>query len=64
MKESNETAESGYSAESEAIKVDQKRAVAPTPHPRPRRPDYSGKGGWYKNTVTVSFALQRGSEPR
>ncbi len=55
VKESNETAESGYSAESEAVKVDQTAPLAPTPHPEPSTPAYSGKGGWYKDTVTVSF---------
>ena len=54
VKESNETGESGYSAESEAIKVDQTAPLTPTPHAS-RAPDYALKGGWYKDSVTVSF---------
>jgi hypothetical protein len=55
VKESNETGESGFSTESEAIKVDRTAPLTPTPHPEPATPAYSGKGGWYKDTVTVSF---------
>ena len=54
VKESNQTAESGYSAESEPIKVDKTPPLAPTASAS-RAPDYTGKGGWYKNSVTVSF---------
>ncbi len=54
VKESNETGESGYSAESEPIKVDKTPPSTPTASPS-REPDYAGKGGWYKNSVTVSF---------
>jgi hypothetical protein len=54
VKEANETSESGYSAESEPIKVDQSAPFAPTASAS-RPPDYSGNGGWYKNSVTVSF---------
>ena len=31
------------------------RAVHAHAHRRSREPDYAGKGGWYKDTVTVSF---------
>ena len=55
VKESNETGESGYSAESEAIKVDRTAPLAPTVHTEPASPAYSGNGGWFKDTVTVSF---------
>ena len=55
VKESNETAESGYSSESEAIKVDQTAPLTPTVHTEPGSPFYAGNGGWFKDTVTVSF---------
>ncbi len=54
VSESNETGESGYSEESEPVKVDQHAPLAPTASAS-RPPDYAGKGGWYKNSVTVSF---------
>ena len=54
VKESNETGESGFSSESEAIKVDKTAPLTPTPNAS-RGPDYAGNGGWYKDTVTVSF---------
>jgi hypothetical protein len=68
VKESNETGESTYSEESEAIKVDQTAPLTPTPH-ADREPDFAGNGGWYKDTVTVSFTangdplLADGSSP-
>jgi hypothetical protein len=54
VSESNETGASGYSEESEAIKVDKTPPYTPTAEAS-RAPDYAGKGGWYKNSVTVSF---------
>ncbi len=54
VSESNETGESGYSAESEPIKVDRTVPYTPTAEAS-RPPDYAGKGGWYKESVTVSF---------
>lgn len=54
VKESNETGESGYSAESEAIKVDRTPPHTPTAA-ADRAPDYAGGGGWFKDSVTVSF---------
>ena len=55
VSESNETGESGYSAESEPIKVDKTPPHAPSASAS-RAPDYAGKGGWFKNSVTVSFS--------
>jgi hypothetical protein len=56
VSESNETPpESGYSAESAPIKVDQTPPNAPVATAT-RPPDYAGKGGWYKNSVEVAFA--------
>jgi hypothetical protein len=59
--EQNESGESGPSGASEAIVVDE------TPPPAPsasadRTPDYAGAGGWYKDTVTVSFSAS-GADP-
>jgi len=54
VSESNETGVSGVSAESEPIKVDRTPPNAPTATAS-RAPDYAGKDGWYKNSVTVSF---------
>ena len=54
VNESNETGESGYSEESGPVKVDQHAPLAPTASAS-RAPDYAGNGGWYKNSVTVSF---------
>lgn len=68
VKESNETAASEYSAESEAVKVDRTAPAAPTAAAG-RAPDYAGGGGWYKDGVTVSFTangdplLADGSSP-
>jgi Thrombospondin type 3 repeat/PKD domain len=42
------------SDESDAIKVDKSAPNAPTAA-ADRSPDYAGSGGWYKDTVTVSF---------
>ncbi len=55
VKERNETGEGPAPSEpSEPIKVDKTPPYTPTATPS-REPDYSGKGGWYKNSVTVSF---------
>jgi len=68
VKESNPTAEAEFSTESEAIKVDRTAPNTPTPHAS-REPDYAGKGGWYKDSMTVSFTangdptLADGSSP-
>jgi Acetyl xylan esterase (AXE1) len=53
--ESNAGAEGEASAASESVKVDE---TAPNPPiaSADRAPDYAGGGGWYKDTVTVSFA--------
>jgi hypothetical protein len=56
----NEGPTSEASATSEAVKVDQTPPTPPTATPD-RAPDYAGGGGWYKDTVTVSFA--EGSDP-
>ncbi|HTY95723.1 MAG TPA: hypothetical protein VMB91_01695, partial [Solirubrobacteraceae bacterium] len=56
-----------YSPESAPVKVDKTPPLPPTAS-ADRAPDYAGGGGWYKNTVTVSFspngdpALADGSE--
>ena len=55
VSEANESGESAPSAVSEAIKVDRTAPFTPTATAT-RAPDYAGKGGWYKNSVTVSFA--------
>jgi len=68
VKESNETGEGEYSTESEAVKVDRTPPHAPTGH-ADRAPDFAGNGGWYKDSVTVSFTdngdptLADGSSP-
>ncbi len=53
--ESNETGEGEASPSSEAVKVDE---TAPNPPSvtADREPDYAGGGGWYKDSVAVSFA--------
>jgi hypothetical protein len=51
--ESNEGPESEPSAASAEVKVDESTPNAPTASPD-RAPDYAG-GGWYKDSVTVSF---------
>ncbi len=66
--ESNEGSPSPASAASEEVKVDRTGPVAPTAS-ADRAPDYAGGGGWYKDTVTVSFSdngdplLADGSSP-
>jgi hypothetical protein len=49
-----------WSEPSEAVKVDKTPPTPPIATPD-RAPDYAGGGGWYKDTVTVSFA--EGSDP-
>jgi hypothetical protein len=44
-----------WSSPSAPIKVDKTPPAAPTAS-ADRAPDYAGGGGWYKDTVTVSFA--------
>lgn len=53
--ESNETGESEPSQPSEAVKVDETAPNAPSAT-ADREPDYAGGGGWYKDSVEVSFA--------
>jgi hypothetical protein len=53
--ESNASAASEASSASEAIKVDKTGPNPPTATPD-RAPDYAGGGGWYKDSVTVSFS--------
>ncbi|HTQ68314.1 MAG TPA: hypothetical protein VMI13_06435, partial [Solirubrobacteraceae bacterium] len=68
VKESNETAEAEFSTESEAIKADRTPPVTPTAKAS-RGFDFAGNGGWYKDSVTVSFeahgdpVLKDGSSP-
>jgi hypothetical protein len=69
VKESNETGEApAFSSASEEIKVDRSNPNTPSAHAS-REPDYTGKGGWYKDSVTVSFTangdptLKDGSSP-
>jgi hypothetical protein len=50
----NEGPESEYSPASAEVKVDQTAPNAPTATAS-REPDYAGGGGWYKDSVTVSF---------
>ncbi len=52
--ESNASSPSEPSAASEAVKVD-KSGPNPPIASADRAPDYAGGGGWYKDTVTVSF---------
>jgi lysophospholipase L1-like esterase len=58
--------ETAYSAISDPVVVDESAPAAPSAA-ADRLPDYSGGGGWFKDTVTVSFtangdpALQDGS---
>jgi len=44
-----------WSAASEPVKVDQTAPNAPSAN-ADRAPDYAGGGGWYANSVTVSFS--------
>ena len=53
--ESNEGSPSEASGASEPVKVDKSAPTAPRPS-ADRAPDYAGGGGWYKDTVTVSFS--------
>jgi hypothetical protein len=53
--ESNAGSEGEASPASEAIKVDQS-APNPPSGSADRAPDYAGGGGWYKDSVTVSFS--------
>lgn len=50
----DEGGESEPSGESDAVKVDETAPNAPSATPD-RAPDYAGDGGWYKDSVTVSF---------
>ena len=52
--ESNESSASEPSAASAEVTVDKTAPNPPTGSPD-RAPDYAGGGGWYKDTVTVSF---------
>jgi lysophospholipase L1-like esterase len=47
--------DTSYSATSDPVVVDKSAPGAPT-LTADRLPDYSGAGGWFKDTVTVSFA--------
>ncbi len=58
--ESNEGSPSEPSPASEEVKVDKSAPTAPGASPD-RAPDYAGGGGFYKDTVTVSFTA--GSDP-
>jgi hypothetical protein len=51
---SNEGGEGEPSGESSAVKVDETPPQAPTAT-ADRAPDFAGDGGWYKDSVTVSF---------
>ena len=53
--ESNAGSEGEASLASEAIKVDKSAPNPPSATPD-RAPDYAGNGGWYKDSVTVSFS--------
>ncbi|HWG09548.1 MAG TPA: hypothetical protein VN672_11150 [Solirubrobacteraceae bacterium] len=45
----------GYSEDSAPVKVDETAPAAPSAS-ADRSPDYAGGGGWYKDTVKVSFS--------
>lgn len=47
--------EGGFGAESETVKVQRSGPPAPTASVS-RPPDYSGDGGWYRDSVEVSFS--------
>lgn len=51
---SGEGAESGFSGASTAVKVDRSGPNAPTAAAS-REPEYAGAGGWYRDSVGVSF---------
>ena len=52
---SDGTLTSAFSSDSAVVKVDRTAPLAPTAS-ADRSPDYPGDGGWYRDTVTVSFA--------
>jgi hypothetical protein len=52
---SSEGPASEYSAVSNAVKVDETKPNTPSATAS-RAPDYAGDGGWYKNSVEVSFS--------
>jgi len=52
---SDGTATSAFSAASNTVKVDQHAPTTPTATPD-RSPDYSGGGGWFLGSVTVSYS--------
>ena len=52
---SDGTLASAFSSDSALVKVDRTAPLAPTAS-ADRSPDYAGDGGWYRDTVTVSFA--------
>jgi hypothetical protein len=52
---SDESGESAPSASSSAIVVDKSAPAAPSATPD-RAPDYASGGGWYRDSVTVSFS--------
>lgn len=54
VKASDGTLESGFSGSSLGVVVDKTNPNAPSVA-ADRSPDYSGGGGWYKDSVTVSF---------
>jgi hypothetical protein len=54
VSESDEGGESAPSQASEEVKVDETAPNAPSAT-ADRAPDYAGGGGWYKDSVTVSF---------
>jgi hypothetical protein len=55
VRESNESSEGEASSASAEVTVDESAPNAPTAT-ADRAPDYAGGGGWYKDTVTVSFS--------
>ncbi len=55
VSESNASSPSEPSSASEAVKVDKSAPNAPSAS-ADRAPDYPGGGGWYKDSVTVSFS--------
>jgi hypothetical protein len=57
--ESDEGVESSPSSASSEVKVDETAPAAPAAS-ADRAPDYAGGGGWYRDTVTVSFAATGG----
>src|SRR6185437_1434024 len=43
-----------YSTASTPVVVDKTRPAAPSPHAS-RAPDFAGNGGWYRDSIAVSF---------